>query len=63
MNIPISPHKQFRPKKLIMPIEAALDGATGITRDWLLARIEKGDPGPVFIFDGEMFTEMSEAEE
>lgn len=53
----------FEPEMVLMP----LDGTDGLiltkeTRAWIASRLLKGDPGPLYVQKGEIWTEASETE-
>lgn len=52
------------PERVICPIDhPCLVECSRAAREWITSRIEQGDPGPLIIDHGEMWTEQSLAEE
>lgn len=49
---------------MVMPLDDALGIALGEeSKAWISMRLLKGDPGPLYVQNGQMWTEMSEAED
>lgn len=61
-RVPIAP-KLFAPARMIVPIDAAIELTQGKARQWLIERQAQGDPGPVYVEDGVLSTDQTDAEE
>jgi len=49
------PHQAFRPRRLVLPLEQALEFGSGDSvalRQFIRERLAAGDPGPLEIVDG-----------
>lgn len=62
-HFPVSPQPMFAPAKLILDIDSAIELSDGETRQWLVGRKALGDPGPVYVNQGECSTDRADAED
>lgn len=55
------PPRLVKPQRFIIPIDLAIEVLVlhGKFKAWVEAQIAKGDPGPVFVVNGVMSTEMA----
>jgi hypothetical protein len=66
MSIPEAPHVLFRPLRMILPLDLALELGDGWSNPALDAfvreRLAAGDPGPLFLGDGGATTPLWDLE-